>query len=58
LLQLLYLTMLLLNAALSFPPHEVLDALAVVVFASTVISGLNYMTVFTRRAWAAPMNQS
>jgi cardiolipin synthase len=58
LLQLLYLTILLLNAGLSFPPHEVLDALAAVVFASTVISGLNYMTIFTRRAWAAPMNQS
>jgi cardiolipin synthase len=58
LLQLSYLTVLLVNAASGFPPHEVLDVLAFLVLASTVISGLNYMTVFTRRAWDAPVSPS
>ena len=53
-MQLLYIVALLVNAALSFPPREVLDALAVLVFATTVFSGLNYMAIFTRRAWAEP----
>lgn len=54
LMQLLYPVTLLLHAALNFPPHEILDALAILVFITTVISGLNYMTVFARRAWYAP----
>jgi cardiolipin synthase (CMP-forming) len=58
LLQLGYLTAMLMYAAKSFPPREILDVLALVVFVSTVISGLNYMSVFTRRAWAAPMSPS
>jgi hypothetical protein len=37
-----------------FPPQGVLDALAIVVFVTTAISGLNYMALFTRRAWDAP----
>jgi hypothetical protein len=45
-------------AAMSFPPHEILDALAVLVFITTVFSGLNYMAIFTRRAWAAPVSPS
>lgn len=53
-LQLLYPAVLLLNAALHFPPHEIIDALAILVFITTVFSGLSYMAVFTRRAWAAP----
>jgi cardiolipin synthase len=57
-LQLLYLMALLVNAAISFPPHEVMDALAVLVFITTVFSGLNYMAVFTRRAWATPASPS
>jgi hypothetical protein len=48
----------LVNAAMSFPPHDVLDALAILVFITTVFSGLNYMTVFTRRAWDAPVSSS
>jgi len=44
----------LVHAALDFPPQMVLDALAVIVFITTVISGLNYMALFTRRAWDAP----
>lgn len=48
----------LLNAALSSPLHEVLEALAILVFATTVFSGLNYLTIFTRRAWAQPASLS
>lgn len=57
-LQLLYPVAMLMNAALNFPPREILDALAIVVFATTVFSGLNYMAVFTRRAWDAPVSTS
>ena len=57
-LQLLYSVAMLVNAALNFPPREVLDALAIVVFITTVFSGLNYMAVFTRRAWEAPVGSS
>lgn len=56
--QLLYVMGALVNAALTFPPHEVLDALAVLVFATTVFSGLNYCTIFTRRALAQPASFS
>jgi hypothetical protein len=28
------------------------------VFITTVVSGLNYMAVFTRRAWATPVSSS
>jgi len=57
-MQLLYPVAMLANAAMSFPPREVLDALAILVFITTVFSGLNYMTVFTRRAWAHPVSSS
>lgn len=53
--QLLYVMMLLTNAALGFPPREVLEALAVLVFCTTVFSGANYMAIFTRRAWSEPV---
>jgi cardiolipin synthase len=52
LLQLLYLMTMILNVALLFPPREVLDALAVSVLLTTVVSGLSYMAIFTRRAWS------
>lgn len=51
-MQLLYLTAIMVNAALSFPPREVLDALALIVLLTTVVSGLNYLALFTRRAWS------
>jgi cardiolipin synthase (CMP-forming) len=57
-MQLLYPIAMLANAARSFPPREVLGALAVLVFMTTVFSGLNYMAVFTRRAWAQPVSPS
>ena len=51
--QLLYLMAVMLGAAVAFPPHYVLRALALTVFTTTVLSGLNYVQAFTRRAWAA-----
>jgi hypothetical protein len=42
------------NAALLIRVHEVLDALAFIVLASTIVSGANYVAPFTRRAWASP----
>jgi cardiolipin synthase len=57
-LQLLYIMGALVHAALSFPPHEMLDALAILVFVTTVFSGLNYLAIFTRRAWAQPLSLS
>jgi cardiolipin synthase (CMP-forming) len=50
--QLLYLMAVMLAAAAAFPPHEVLRALALTVAATIVLSGLNYVQAFTRRAWA------
>jgi cardiolipin synthase len=58
LLQLLYVTVMLVNTATSYPPHEILDALAIVVFVTTAFSGLNYLAIFTRRAWAQPISHS
>ncbi|HEV2443675.1 MAG TPA: CDP-alcohol phosphatidyltransferase family protein [Steroidobacteraceae bacterium] len=49
--QLLYLTAIMLGAAAAFPPHDLLRALALTVFTTTVLSGLNYVQAFTRRAW-------
>ena len=57
-MQLLYPVAMLANAAEGIPAHDVLDALAILVFITTVFSGLNYMAVFTRRAWAAPVSPS
>jgi cardiolipin synthase len=56
--QLLYLTVVMANAALFFPPSEVLDALAAIVFVTIVLSGLSYVSEFTRRAWEQPVRTS
>ncbi len=53
-LQLGYLLAVMLHAAVAFPPEEVLAALAVMAFATTIISGIDYVSAFTRRAWAMP----
>jgi cardiolipin synthase len=58
LMQLLYPVAMLAHAAMGFPPNDILEALAVLVFITSVFSGLNYMAVFTRRAWDAPVNSS
>ena len=52
--QLLYLMLVMLNAAFGVPPGEVLAALALLTFTSTVLSGLHYLQIFTRRAWTQP----
>jgi len=52
--QLLYLMLVMLNAAVHVPPHEVLDACALIALATTVVSGLHYVVTFTSRAWALP----
>ena len=51
--QLLYLMAVMSAAAAAFPPHDILRALALTVFTTTVLSGFNYVQAFTRRAWAA-----
>lgn len=58
LMQLFFPVAMLGNAALNFPPREVLDALAILVLMTTVFSGLNYVFLFTRRAWAEPASPS
>jgi hypothetical protein len=52
--QLLYLMAVMVNAAAGFPPHEVLDALALLTVVTIVLSGFHYVATFTRRAWSAP----
>ena len=50
-LQILYLALVMLNAAAGLPLREILDALAALTLATTVLSGLHYVGRFTRRAW-------
>jgi cardiolipin synthase len=57
-LQLGYLLCVMLQAAFGFPGVQVLAGLALATLATTVISGLDYITAFTRRALAAPAGSS
>jgi cardiolipin synthase (CMP-forming) len=52
--QLIFVMLVLLRAAFGFPPGALLDAGALLVLATTVISGANYLLAFTRRAWTLP----
>jgi cardiolipin synthase (CMP-forming) len=52
--QLLCVMLVLLNAAFGVPPREVLAAIALLTFLTTVLSGLHYLQIFTRRAWTQP----
>lgn len=52
--QLLYVMLVLLARVLEIPPHEVLEAAALMVFATTLISGAYYVATFTQRAWQQP----
>ena len=52
--QLLYLAGVMLVAAVALPLTGELSAFAFIVFATTVLSGLDYLVTFTRRAWTAP----
>lgn len=56
--QLLYLLGVMVNATFGLPPHEVLDALGLIAFATTVVSGINYLTLFTRRALEQPIGSA
>lgn len=56
--QLLYLISVMLSAAVGFPPHEVLDALALLTLLTIVLSGYRYVATFTRRVWSPPAQQS
>ena len=40
-----------LHAATGLPPREMLDAAAALTLATTVLSGLHYVAIFTRRVW-------
>jgi len=42
-----------LNAAVGFPPREILDALGLITFVTVVLSGYHYLAIFTRRVWSA-----
>jgi len=53
-MQLAYLLAVVLAAATTFPPREVIDALAVVVLLTILLSGTDYVTRFARRALQAP----
>jgi cardiolipin synthase (CMP-forming) len=54
LLQLLYVSLVILNGAIGMPPQSVLDALAVLTLATILISGFAYLREFTRRALLSP----
>ena len=50
LFQVLYILAVIAHAAFGFPPESILEALAVVTFATVLISGSAYVIEFTRRA--------
>jgi len=52
--QLIYVSLVLLCAALARRPQALLEAAALITFATTVVSGMHYMVAFTRRAWLLP----
>jgi cardiolipin synthase len=56
--QLGYLLLVITRAATGLPPVEILGALAVLTFITTVASGIDYVYAFTRRAWDMPVNAS
>lgn len=56
--QLVYVMLVLLNAASGVPPREVLEACALITLGTTTLSGLHYVLTFTRRAWHAPASSA
>ena len=50
LLQLVYVTLIIIHSAYGQPPHTVLDALALVTLATILISGFGYLREFAQRA--------
>lgn len=56
--QLVYVMLVMLNAASGLPPRDMLDACALVTLATTVISGLYYVQIVMRRVWTVPVRTS
>jgi cardiolipin synthase (CMP-forming) len=54
--QLLYVMLVLLRSASGMPPRELLDACAVLTLITTMVSGLDYVITFTRRALVLPVH--
>ena len=52
--QLIFVMLVLLHVAFGLPPPALLDAGSLLVFATTVTSGVHYLLTFTRRAWTPP----
>ena len=52
--QLIYLSCVMALAGFGFPPQEMVDALAVITVCLTVLSGIDYIYSFARRAWYMP----
>ncbi|HUK02162.1 MAG TPA: CDP-alcohol phosphatidyltransferase family protein [Steroidobacteraceae bacterium] len=52
--QLSYLLFVMLYQAFGIPSQEILSALAIIALLTTLLSGVDYVMVFTRRAWALP----
>jgi cardiolipin synthase len=52
--QLIYLALVLLSLSISLPLREVLEAAALIVLATTVLSGAHYLRSFAARAWSQP----
>ena len=50
--QLIYLMLVMLRAATGQPPRELLAAFALLTLLTTMVSGMDYVVSFTRRAWA------
>jgi cardiolipin synthase len=57
-MQLGILTGVMMHAAIGFPPRVLLDVGAVLAFCTTVLSGLDYVITFTRRAWSPPLSRA
>jgi len=55
--QLIYVAFVLLGGAAHVPPPQVLGVMAVITFATTVLSGWYYLSAFTRRAWLMPAHR-
>lgn len=56
--QLLYVMLVMLNAATGVPPRDMLEACALITLATTVISGLHYVQMIMRRVWTLPARTS
>ena len=56
--QLIYLSCVMALAGFGFPPSEMVDALAVITLCLTVLSGIDYVYAFVRRAWVMPPARS